>query len=581
MKQTFRLGNYRFLKLLCSFTSLILVVFGFLIVVPPVPTYNPVQAEDGPVLSATSATNASISMSVGNSISLNATPNSSFMSSAIVPSVTTNNYTGYVLTSNLSGTNSDLSHTTPGASATIPSISANYATSNFPTNYWGVSTDNTTYKPLPTSSNTPLTIKTNTSAATNQSSNLYIGTKISSAQTSGTYTNTIILTSVVNPVSYKITYNKNTTDTVTNLPAVKEGQVSNNAETLSPNVLARTGYTFLGWSESSTATAATYAAGSTFYFDATKNNSNINLYAVWKINTYTVTINSNNTGYGSVNHASLSNVPYGATVTTNSNTITINGTTTTATHTTNTSQYSYSFSSWTNGCGGTITGSCTITANFDRVTNQYTVTWNANGGSVSPTTTTKNYGSQIGTLPTPTRDALYTFQGWYTAQSGGTQISTSTTITANVTYYAHWISPIQVTIYASGGYGSHGTTSPAPGTYSFKYGTSVNTSNHSSITIGSQTFTQVGDGYSEGVYDWFELLYTIHVHFNNYSSTCGSTLTSNCSVTFNFSYEAEYPEIIPAEAEEGDPSGGGGPEVMDDCWMWGTCGGDIEPAIAG
>lgn len=41
------------------------------------------------------------------------------------------------------------------------------------------------------------------------------------------------------------------------------------------------------------------------------------------------------------------------------------------------------------------------------------------------------------TLPTPTRDN-YTFLGWYTAPIDGDKISSSTVVTDNVTYYAHW-----------------------------------------------------------------------------------------------------------------------------------------------
>ncbi|MDU2155964.1 BspA family leucine-rich repeat surface protein, partial [Clostridium sp.] len=54
------------------------------------------------------------------------------------------------------------------------------------------------------------------------------------------------------------------------------------------------------------------------------------------------------------------------------------------------------------------------------------------------TSKTLTYGSQYGTLPTPTRTG-YTFNGWYTAASGGTKVSSTTTIGAsNTTIYAHW-----------------------------------------------------------------------------------------------------------------------------------------------
>ena len=67
----------------------------------------------------------------------------------------------------------------------------------------------------------------------------------------------------------------------------------------------------------------------------------------------------------------------------------------------------------------------------------YTVTFNANGGSVSPATRTVASGSTVGTLPTATRSG-YTFDGWFTSANGGTKVTSSTKVTANVTYYAHW-----------------------------------------------------------------------------------------------------------------------------------------------
>ena len=49
------------------------------------------------------------------------------------------------------------------------------------------------------------------------------------------------------------------------------------------------------------------------------------------------------------------------------------------------------------------------------------------------------YASTYGTLPTPTRSG-YAFLGWFTASTGGTQITASSTvtITAAQTLYAHW-----------------------------------------------------------------------------------------------------------------------------------------------
>lgn len=68
------------------------------------------------------------------------------------------------------------------------------------------------------------------------------------------------------------------------------------------------------------------------------------------------------------------------------------------------------------------------------------VTLNANGGTVSTSSITV-YQSKVYTgLPTPTR-AGYTFNGWYSATSGGTKYTTSTEVTTDAstqTLYAQW-----------------------------------------------------------------------------------------------------------------------------------------------
>ncbi|GBU27635.1 hypothetical protein R84B8_01170 [Treponema sp. R8-4-B8] len=69
----------------------------------------------------------------------------------------------------------------------------------------------------------------------------------------------------------------------------------------------------------------------------------------------------------------------------------------------------------------------------------YTITFNANGGSVSPTSGTTGTNGSLATLPTPTRSG-YTFNGWFTSTSGGTQVTTSTVFSQNSTIYARWTS---------------------------------------------------------------------------------------------------------------------------------------------
>ena len=70
---------------------------------------------------------------------------------------------------------------------------------------------------------------------------------------------------------------------------------------------------------------------------------------------------------------------------------------------------------------------------------EVTVTFNANGGTVSPTKKVYSTNATYGSLPTPTRSG-YTFNGWYTAASGGTKITASSTVSTSITtLYAQWI----------------------------------------------------------------------------------------------------------------------------------------------
>ena len=68
--------------------------------------------------------------------------------------------------------------------------------------------------------------------------------------------------------------------------------------------------------------------------------------------------------------------------------------------------------------------------------NTYTVTFDANGGSVDPTSAVTVAG-KLTSLPTPTYDG-YTFLGWYTQKDSGNKVTTETVFTADSTIYAHW-----------------------------------------------------------------------------------------------------------------------------------------------
>lgn len=75
-------------------------------------------------------------------------------------------------------------------------------------------------------------------------------------------------------------------------------------------------------------------------------------------------------------------------------------------------------------------------------TTEYTVTFNANGGTLTEDSVATR-GGKLTSLPTPTRDG-YVFKGWYDAVTGGNQITTDTVFTADATIYARWIKTYSV-----------------------------------------------------------------------------------------------------------------------------------------
>ena len=99
-----------------------------------------------------------------------------------------------------------------------------------------------------------------------------------------------------------------------------------------------------------------------------------------------------------------------------------------------------------------ILGDTTIDAIYQ--INEYTITFDSNGGS-SVGDIHKNYNEQIGTLPTSDRNT-YVFDGWFTAKTGGEKITTTTLVTEDKTYFAHWtpnidqatITPTELTLTA-------------------------------------------------------------------------------------------------------------------------------------
>ena len=91
----------------------------------------------------------------------------------------------------------------------------------------------------------------------------------------------------------------------------------------------------------------------------------------------------------------------------------------------------------------------------------HTITFDPTGGTVDPPTEETDAGGILQDLPIPERDG-YAFNGWYTSESGGIEVTTNSVFNTPTTVYARWISLTSkmyvVTFNAHGG-----TVSPKNG----------------------------------------------------------------------------------------------------------------------
>lgn len=162
------------------------------------------------------------------------------------------------------------------------------------------------------------------------------------------------------------------------------------------------------------------------------------------VNYSTVSFGVNEAEYGMVTPVqAVSRVPEGADLTVSGSTVTVKGVTVAAVASANTAQYTYAFEKWSTPNGTyTVTDDTTITAIFSRTVNQYTVAWNAQGGSLTGSCTdgAVDYGTAIqapGADKETDEDNSYVFLGWSTTPNGAVE-DVAETVTGNVTYYAQY-----------------------------------------------------------------------------------------------------------------------------------------------
>ena len=173
-------------------------------------------------------------------------------------------------------------------------------------------------------------------------------------------------------------------------------------------------------------------------------------------------------------------------------------------------------------------GDTTIYAHWTKETTEtgFTITFNANGGTVSPTSgTTDKDGKLTGKLPTPTRSG-YTFDGWYTAASGGTPVTTDTEFKEDTTIYAHWteVPPFTIKFNANGG-----TVSSTSGTTNESgYLSSLPTPTRSGYTFVGW-YTAASGGKEVTTKTKFTESCTIYAHWTKETTETGFTITFNAN----------------------------------------------------
>lgn len=240
---------------------------------------------------------------------------------------------------------------------------------------------------------------------------------------------------------------------------------------------AATGYTFMGWfntSGTSVGTSTTYTINSV--------TAAVTVYARFQKNWYTVTYTIG-TGVNSLSKTS-ERVAYNGTVTSE----------------TAVASTGYNSPTWTKSSGtgllsvsagkatlSAIQSNCTLVASA--TINSYTISYtkNANIASISKTSETVNYGGTAtctATLPANTAQYTYSFGGWY---EGSTRVGTAlalsvANITAARTFEARGVATVnKYTLTVVNGSGS--------GTYN--YGTKVTIT---ASTIEGKTFSKWSDG---------------------------------------------------------------------------------------
>lgn len=331
LSSKFHFRNNNYIKLLSNinrtglFSAFTFLLLALTCLFPISKSEQTTEAVTGTVQSSSLTLNVSKSAA---SVELDVNSNtgtfaSSTMDNSAAFSVTTNNFSGYTLSISGSDDEGKLYDSTKQnfltslANATSETDFSSTANTNL-NGQWGYkpskfnSALNDNYLPAPTTEASTLD-KTSVANTTANDYSISLGLRADYTTTADTYSNSFIITAVPNPIAYVITYDANTTDTVSNMPVAQNSTTSATSITLADKTPVRDNYDFKGWctvaptaSSPDTCTGTTFQPGDTYGIDQTTENITV-LYAIWKQSGIAITYDANG-GYFGNNTSKTTNV---------------------------------------------------------------------------------------------------------------------------------------------------------------------------------------------------------------------------------------------------------------------------------
>ena len=379
------------------------------------------------------------------------------------------------------------------------------------------------------------------------------------------------------------------------------------ATNLSANTFTKTGYTFTGWNTKADGSGTSYTDGQSILITKEDTPKLETLYAQWTANQYEITYDYNVNNYTYQNDSfidtnytinwdedfeidSVVNIPTlgqryliaGNFYTTSSTSkdisleittgnklrVWINGaqrgvsTATIAAGTDITFHFSwvsstkkYTFTSTGTNSNVTVTGTYDVTGSANKTLRQG-MKDHRESGAAYKTMTTKSlkitkkhkYSTSLSNLPSAATKTGYTLNGWFTSTTGGTKVSTSTTVPAeNKTYYAQWTENSYTIVFNKNNPNATGTMA----NMSMTYGTAkVLTSNAFAVTTTGITSKQIFNGWNTKV-DGSGTSYANEASVNNLTTTAGGIVTlyaqwvdANYEVSSPVTYTLKIKEAI-------------------------------------